>query len=224
MTRFWWRDDDAGADEPRLDTLLALARRHAVPVVLAVIPATLTAGTIRKIQACPEATVVQHGLAHRDHGSADGRKAELVDRIDQGAALAAARERLQAIFGAQFRPVMVPPWNRIEPEAEAGLPGLGFRAVSTFAGTRRRPAVPGLLRIDTQLDLIAWQEGKRALTLAEILAGIDARGALPLLGLLTHHAVTDDAGFAALDGLFRHLQGRPGAAFVSGAGLFGEGR
>jgi hypothetical protein len=220
----WWRDDDAEIDDPRLDQLLAIAKRRSVPVVLAVVPARLDGATIRKILACPFASVVQHGLAHTDHRSEDGRKCELVDRVDQDEALIAARESLAILFGDRFQPVMAPPWNRIEPGLRARLPSLGYLGLSTFAGRRAAPRIPNLRLVDTHVDAICWRNGKQPLNAEAIVSACQdesVRADGPI-GLLTHHAVTDEDGFVALDRAIGLLQDRHKARFVSGSDLFAE--
>jgi hypothetical protein len=217
----WWRDDDAAADDPRLHQLLAIAKRRAVPLVLAVIPQRLDPRTVDRILACPFATVAQHGLAHADRKSADGRKCELVDHLDQDDALVRARRHLAQRFGERFLPMMVPPWNRIEPKLRARLPGLGFSALSTFANRRPPPVVPGLRLVDTHVDTVLWRDGRRhldALAIVEALGRAAAPGAGPV-GLLTHHGVTDADGFLALDRAIGLLQDRHGARFHGGGEL-----
>ncbi|WP_159716821.1 polysaccharide deacetylase family protein [Geminicoccus flavidas] len=219
---FWWRDDDAAADDPRLERLLAIAEAHAVPIALAVVPERLEAAAVRRILACPWAQVLQHGLAHQDHRSLDGRKCELVDRLDLDGRLVAARVMLAERFGERFVPVLVPPWNRIEPGLRARLPELGFTGLSTFAGRRSPPPVPGLCQRDTHVDVIRWREDRRHLDAVEIVAALDAavaRHAGPL-GLLSHHLVTDASGFVALDRAIGLLQDRPDATFRASDTLF----
>ena len=75
--RLWWRDDDAGRPHPRLARLLALAERRAAPVALAVVPAWLEAECALLIGRCPWASVLQHGIAHRNHAREGERKIEL---------------------------------------------------------------------------------------------------------------------------------------------------
>jgi peptidoglycan/xylan/chitin deacetylase (PgdA/CDA1 family) len=219
---FWWRDDDAAADDPRLERLLAIAEEHAVPIALAVVPERLEAAAVRRILACPWAQVLQHGLAHQDHRSVDGRKCELVDRLDLDQRLVAARVMLADKFGERFVPVLVPPWNRIEPGLRARLPELGFIGLSTFAGRRSPPTVPGLCQFDTHVDVIRWQEERRHLGAAEIVAAVDAAAARHAgpLGLLSHHLVTDVSGFVALDRAIGLLQDRAGATFRASDTLF----
>lgn len=220
--KLWWRDDDAAADDPRLGRLLDIAAARSAPIVLAVIPRLLDKATTARIGGCPIATVVQHGLAHADHRSKKGRKCELVDRIDQDDALVAARDVLAQTFGSRFHPVMVPPWNRIEPGLRARLPALGYSALSTFAGSTEVETVPGLRIVDTHVDAIAWQDGKRPLCAQAIVEAIQAKaaGSAGPIGLLTHHAVTDDDGFQALDRAIGLLQDRFGAEFISANELF----
>jgi hypothetical protein len=216
----WWRDDDAAADDPRLDALLAIAVRRAVPVVLAVVPAGLEDATVGRILDCPLAWVVQHGLAHLDHRSASDRKCELVDRLDQDRALVEARHALARTFGRRFLPVMVPPWNRIEPGLRARLPSLGFHGLSTFAGRRPAPQVAGLRLVDTHVDTVRWQEGRQHLDAQAILALLAERAGPGPVGLLTHHGVTGAEGFLALDRAVGLLQDRAGVQFEAAAALF----
>jgi peptidoglycan/xylan/chitin deacetylase (PgdA/CDA1 family) len=218
----WWRDDDAGADDPRLGQLLTIVNHRKVPIVLAVIPDRLEPRATDRILSCSYASVAQHGLAHVDHRSEDGRKCELVDHLNQDARLVAARERLEATFGDRFRPVMVPPWNRIEPILRSRLPDIGFAGLSTFASRRLPPSVAGLQIVDTHVDAIDWRDNKRPLAADAIVDRLRQAGSAASTprGLLTHHAVTDEAGFQALDRAIGLLQDRHEAKFQSGNDLF----
>ena len=219
----WWRDDDAGPDDERLDRLLALAERHRAPIMLAVVPAWLHPSTVRRILACPFATVVQHGYAHVNHGAADGRKCELAAGRDAALLdkeLALGAQVLEQGFGGRFRPVMVPPWNRIEAAISHRLSRLGYVGLSTFGRTRPEMSATGLIQRIADLDLIRWKEGKRPMSASEIVNGVDLADR-PVTGLLTHHAVTDEAGFAALDEALGELAARPGTRFLGMDDLFG---
>ena len=219
----WWRDDDAGVDDPGLDRVLAIAADRRVPVALAVIPALLRPETRDKIQAASSATVVQHGYDHHDFGTSDGKKCELVDRGGHpDERLVQGRAILAEAFGARFRPVMVPPWNRIEPQIRARLPALGYPALSTFRSSRPAPTVTGLKVVDTHVDAVLWRDGRRHLAADEIVAQVLAAAGTSSgpIGLLTHHAVTDEDGFAALDRAVAILQDRHRARFLSVPALF----
>lgn len=227
--RLWWRDDDAGRPHPRLERLLALAARHEAPLALAVVPAWLEPEVAASIARCPQASVLQHGIAHRNWARAGERKIELGGGAERGqlhADLRAGRELLARAFGDAFLPMLVPPWNRIAPDLLAELPGLGYSACSTFASRRPPPMVAGLAQRDTHLDLIAWREGSRPLSFAETAAGLAAlvrqRPAGPI-GILTHHLVMDDGAFLTLDRLLALLHDRAAPGLVAIGSLLRPG-
>ncbi len=222
----WWRDDDAGHDDTRLRRLLALARGRAAPLALAVVPAWLEPIAAGAILGCPEAAVLQHGVAHADHARPGEKKVELggpADREALSAGLAAGRERLRAAFGERFLPVLVPPWNRIDSALVPGLPGLGFSGLSRF-GPRASSVLP---EANAHVDLILWRQGRRPLSLAEIAVALAAAlRAAPgePVGLLSHHLAMDEAAFLALDRVLTVLQDHPKVLPARAGGLFGEAR
>jgi hypothetical protein len=111
-------------------------------------------------------------------------------------------ERLTGLFGAQLRPMFVPPWNRVSPQVIAALPALGFSTLSTFTPRDAAQAAPGLERINTHLDPIDWR-GTRSLAdpdrlIAQLADQLRARrhGDADIhepYGILTHHLVHDAA-------------------------------
>lgn len=221
----WWRDDDAGRDDPKLERLLALADACERPVALAVVPQWLEPATVERILASPWATVLQHGIDHADHGVGEDKMIELgggVDRAWLEDALQAGRERLAAAFGERFLPVMVPPWNRIAPDLVPRLPALGFTGLSCFA---EPPGDVPLRRIDTHVDIVAWREDGRMRpvdTLETALhQALDAMPGTPI-GLLTHHLVAQPEDWDGLDRLLRLRHGNEQAAWTTATDLFGE--
>lgn len=223
--RLWWRDDDAGQAAPALDRLLDLAARHAAPIALAVVPDWLDDACAQRIGDCAQARVLQHGVAHRDHALPGQRKIELGGGIALdalGHAVVAGRERLAAAFGSRFLPVMVPPWNRIAPSVLGALRGWGF---SGWSGWRASPPDDvALRRVDTHLDAIDWRQGGRARDAQELwaeLARLLRAGTGEPIGLLTHHRIAGDAGFAALDRLLGVVQDHPRLALQDAVAAFG---
>jgi hypothetical protein len=222
----WWRDDDAGPDDLRLDRLLALAARRGVPVALATVPAALTPAATDRILASAGASVLQHGVAHADHALHGERRIELggsAGPAELQGPVAAGRVQLAAAFGRRFLPVMVPPWNRMAPDVAACLPGWGFRGFSGWADGP--PPVPDrLIRVDAHLDAIDWRGGRRCLGADELagrLVTLLATGRAGPFGLLTHHLVTDEAGFAALDRFLGVVQDRAAIRWAGAPDLFG---
>ena len=207
IARFWWRDDDAVEPTAALDRLLTIAGD--TPVALAVIPHRATEGLARRLAAATTVSVLQHGIAHLNHATPPAKKIELGAGQVPAAmaeALAAARHRMAALFGPQFRPVLVPPWNRIADELVPLLPGAGFIGLST-AGARRT-SVRGLNQVNSHVDPIDWHGTRRCRPAGEIVAETvrhlaARRGGAPSceepIGILTHHLLDDVAAerFAA---------------------------
>jgi hypothetical protein len=230
QVRFWWRDDDAGADRAQLAALLALADRRRAPVALAVVPDWLEAACMERIHLCGIASVLQHGMAHSNHAVAPAKKVELgggAERPPLFSGLEQRRLRLRHLFGDKFAPVLVPPWNRIANDIVDALPSLGFAGLSTFGPRRSALAPPRLHWINTHLDLIVWRGQCRPLgveeairTLARLVQTVSGEP----IGILSHHAVMDAGAIATLDRLLRLVQDHPRATLATAASLFMEGR
>lgn len=228
----WWRDDDAAAATPALDRLLSLAADHGVFPVLAVIPARADASLVPSLEKHLRVMVAQHGWAHASHAVPPAKKCELGD--DRPAAVVLAelgqgRDRLAALFGARFRPVLVPPWNRIAGGVAAVLGGAGFTGLSTFAP--RGPALPGLLQVNTHADPIGWRRGggldaetALAAAVAHLAAKREGRAdAGEPTGLLTHHLVQDDETWAFVRRFLTVTVAHPAVRWRDGDGVFGDG-
>ncbi len=199
----WWRDDDAIQPTRALDQLAALSDTTGLPVHLAVIP---QAATQALADGLPDRMIpVVHGWAHANHAPKGQKKAEFgahrrTDQITTDAAQ--GLQQLQTLFGARLRPMFVPPWNRIAPDIVTALPGLGYTALSTFTPRKAPMAAPGLQRINTHLDPIAWKTTRSLVDPAQLIAQLtqqlqdrrrgDADAREPY-GLLTHHLVHDPA-------------------------------
>ena len=206
----WWRDDDAVEPSAALDRAMALAETFAVPLALAVIPAQnrLTAADLSG-----PVTPVQHGYAHRNHAGSNAKKCELGPerRADHVIAeLMTGRDTLEKAFGAMFRPVLVPPWNRLGAHLPPMLPELGYAGLSRF-GARGRPAIGAMQLVNTHVDIIDWKGGRGFIgvepALAQAIGHLRARreGAADpaeATGLLTHHRVHDAACWSFVEKLF----------------------
>ncbi len=197
--RFWWRDDDAVAPSAALDRLLALAGR--VPLALAVVPESATDALARRLATTETVVVLQHGIAHINHAPPPAKKAELgADRpaASLAAALAEGRRRLETLFGRRFRPILVPPWNRIAEPVASLLPAAGFIGLST-AGSHRS-AVAGLRQVNSHLDPVDWRGSRRCRPVGALvdeasrhLAARRLSGSDEPVGFLTHHLLDDRA-------------------------------
>lgn len=204
----WLRDDDAIEPTGPLDRLLDVTARFEVPLVLAVIPSGAGAALGERVAQTRNVTAVVHGWAHQNHAPAGQKKQELGPHRPAEAVLGElgrGLERITRLFPGRSVPLLVPPWNRIDPALVPELPGIGYRGLSTFG----RPKPAPLRVVNTTVDIMDWHgtRGCRdyALIIAEIVEQLDAALAdpkQPPVGLLTHHLVHDEAAWALLERLF----------------------
>jgi hypothetical protein len=222
--RLWWRDDDAGRDHPALERLLELAERRDLPLALAVVPLWLEPPVQAAIAASRRATVLQHGYAHANHAPDGSKPIELGERAPDAilAELAAGRETLRDAFGAAFLAVLVPPWNRLDPALLARLGGCGFRGLSTFGRRPEQRPAPGLRQVNTHLDPVDWRGTRlfvgETAALERLCAVLDPEEPI---GILSHHLVMDEDGWAFLDRLLGVLQRHPATRLCAAVEVFG---
>lgn len=215
----WLRDDDCIEPSEALDIFLGAAARHQIPTTLAVIPAHTGEALAKRLESEPDVLVTVHGWSHDNHAPQGVKKRELgldrpVDLVEeqlrQGLAI------LSALHDRRFLPMLVPPWNRIDPTVAERLPDLGYCALSIF-GREKATAVPVL---NTHVDVIDWhgtRGGRDPAVLFAETAALCRHGAA--IGMLTHHLVHDDAVIDFLDRLFMLTAGHPGCRWRSAADI-----
>jgi hypothetical protein len=242
----WWRDDDAIEPTPALDRLLGLAAANGLPLALAVIPARATPALVARLARAEGAvTVLQHGFAHRNHAASTTRKIELGGPRERRAIaeeLVRGGAMLSALFPAGENgtpprlPVLVPPWNRIDPDVVDALPGLGYRGLSADgprgpAGAGGGPG-PGLTQVNAHLDIMHWPPPRgflgEAPCLAILTGHLRARrdgtaDAEEPSGILTHHLAHDGPAWDFLERLLARLAGHPAVVWRGAAEIFGTG-
>ena len=228
---FWWRDDDATAEGPALQRLLALRRDCALPLALAVIPALIEESLAPLLAGERGIALLQHGFAHRNHARPGEKKRELGDERPAAQVLeelAAGRDRGRAVFADAWLPVMVPPWNRIAQGVAGALPGLGFKGLSTHGRHPKPPA--GLVQVNSHLDIMTWKPETRFRgeepVLADLTAFLAARrredppGAEEPIGLLTHHKAHDEAAWSFLQKLLLNERLKDTVSWKGAGSLF----
>lgn len=230
---FWWRDDDACRDCAELQRLLDIARSARVPIALAAIPAALEPSLVAAVAAAKQASVVQHGFAHRSHAPAGARNWELGAHRPISAIVAELRQGraiLDRAFGGRGAAVLVPPWNRIAPEVVVHLPEAGFRGLSTFGPRSAAQPVAGLTQCNTHVDLIAWRSGRAFVgadrAVERVVDHLRARregraDATEPTGILTHHLDLDDAGWRFLTDLVARTRAHGAVDWIDVGTAFG---
>ncbi|MCW5752539.1 MAG: polysaccharide deacetylase family protein [Alphaproteobacteria bacterium] len=229
---FWWRDDDATRPSGELDRLLALTADQKLVIALAVIPFEAGPELAAYLSAQP-VRVFAHGWRHRNLAPAGRKKSEFPEgrpHAEALADLAAARERIGVLFGALARPVLTPPWNRIDPGLPGQLAALGYRGLSAHGVRAGGPAAPGLAVANTHLDPIDWRGtgtfvgtaallGRAGELLARRRQG-EADATEPC-GLLTHHLRHDQDGWTFVERFLRVTAQHPGVRWIDPDHAFG---
>ena len=209
---FWWRDDDAGAPTAEIGRLLELSAAAEVPLALAVVPEAAQPALFRLLHA--RVAVLQHGCDHVNRAGPEEKKTEFPAAEGDAVALerlAAARRYLEAMAGTWALPVLAPPWNRLRGTLAARLAEIGFRGLSAYGPRPATPPGAGLTKVNTHVDIVAWNAGRGfvgeeaalALVQRQLAAGTDEP-----IGILTHHAVHDAASWRFLERLFQTARGQ----------------
>lgn len=205
----WLRDDDAIKPSSRLDRLIAFTEEFRIPLALAIVPRLTGPALARHLEGVPHVHPVIHGWAHANHAPWPTKKQELGAHRPRQIVLrdiTKGLKRLAELYGERLVPMLVPPWNRIDPDLLGHLPGLGFRGLSTFG--HRLESQPGLAVVNTHIDFIDWRGGvvcidhaKLVAALAQELAWARDHGGRPI-GILSHHIDNDEMGYRFLRDLF----------------------
>lgn len=227
---FWWRDDDATHPTSALERLLRLATHFNVPLALAVVPAQADPALFALLPA--EADVLQHGADHSNRATLGDKKTEYPANEAMATALARladGRQRLSEFAGARSLGVLAPPWNRIAAPLLPRLASCGFRGLSRYGPRSSAQAAPGLLQVNTHVDIIDWK-GSRGFAgveqgLSQATRHLVARrqgvaNASEPTGWLTHHACHDEEAWTFLADLFDRLRSEPGVRWRSARELF----
>ena len=227
---FWWRDDDAITATPQLQKLLGLTAEHGVAPALAVIPAGAGEALAEQVRDA-QVDILQHGFDHANHAAPQEKKIELGPHRDRQTItrqLASGWQRLRELFESPL-PVLVPPWNRIDPTLLAELPQLGLTGLSRFAPRAQAFDLHGLQHINTHVDIVAWQHGRRfcgqGAALAQAVAHLRARrqaqvDAVEPTGLMTHHLIHEDAAWTFCRRLLEVTTAHPAARWLRAKDVF----
>jgi len=229
----WWRDDDAAEPCPELDRLIRLSNQHAVPCGLATIPARSGEPLGKALSDATHIWIIQHGYAHINHASSGAwelglhRPATVVlDDLRNGML------KLSGLFKTRFVPVVVPPWNKIDPELLPHLPEMGFRGVSA-SYKKSRPAPPkGLRMADAQCDLLTWKNKQARFAGAEectndLIEHLKDRRTGKVdpeepTCVLTHHLEMDEDAWNFMNALLSATSTHPAAKWLSPADIWPE--
>lgn len=225
---FWLRDDDAAEPTAALDRLLSLVENYSIPVVLAVPPAQAGDALARGLEGLDGVRVAVHGWAHHNHAPSGEKKQELGSHRPREVVLHELKlgyQRLRTLFPGFLVPMLVPPWNRIDPALLDELPDIGFTTLSVFGPEK----LATLKIVNTHVDVMDWRGTRgcrdHALIVADIIERLrqvcgDVEGKADqegrTIGVLTHHLVHDDGVWTFLENLFTVTAGHPACRWLGG--------
>ncbi|MBZ0217622.1 MAG: polysaccharide deacetylase family protein [Fimbriimonadaceae bacterium] len=228
VARFWLRDDDAVEPTKKLDDFLQLTGAFQVPVLLAVIPYPVKETLAVRLEHAGHVAPAVHGWGHINHAPPGEKSMELGAHRAQLLVLgelAAGLRKLNDLFGEILVPVLVPPWNRIDPNLLPQLPGIGYRAISAFGRKPSDGATDRLAVINTHVDVIDWRGTRGCRGHGDLIGEIASELAISrkdedaAIGILTHHLVHDRGVAAFLEEFFTLIQSQRAAVWVRAADL-----
>ncbi len=229
---FWWRDDDATGPGSALDRLVALAEQWDAPLSLAVIPSRLKPGLVDALQDRTLTSVLQHGYTHKNHASPGQRKLELGGNRTSASTIADLKRGYQLLerhFSNRFKPVLVPPWNRIDSQVIGCLGEIGFTGISTMRVRRSAYPAPELLQVNTHLDPVNWRHQRGFIgvypAIAILIQHLQSRrtGYRDIdepTGVLTHHLVQNKAVWRFLEDLLQFICEHPAAVWLDASAIW----
>lgn len=225
VIRLWWRDDDACTVTAPLVRLLEMRSLLHVPLSLAVVPRDAQPDLAQAVMSAAETRVLQHGWAHAEQQRTGERKSEFGDHrpvaqmlheLDEG------RSTMEAMFGPNFVPVLVPPWNRIGTKITTRRSAVGLPWMSAFGPRNADDAYV----VNTHIDIIDWTsrtglqpQAVLGLLCDEVSRLIEHNSTEPI-GLLTHHLQHDEMAWACIEAIMTVLTNNSDIAWPTVSDLF----
>ena len=234
QAELWWRDDDAATPGPKLEQLVSVSAQAGL--LLAVIPSKCDSALSSMLSHSPMVSVAQHGYAHINHAP----RGQGLGALELGlhrpmevvlSELETGRGKLETLFGETFLPVVVPPWNRIDPLLFAPLAQRGYRAVSTFGARASHQLTKGLVAVNAHCDPIRWKTGAKfggeLKTIKQLLDHLAAKrhglvDAQEPSGFLTHHIDLDEQAWEFCQHLADLVSSHPGVRWIPPHEIFKE--
>lgn len=232
---FWWRDDDVSADVWRhpidsqrhfqkLQKMLFLVQKYSIEAVFSVIPNNFIKRGARQIRALKRAEVyvALHGIKHHNNGGS-GIPTEFTEQCDMQSVaetLKNYKENFAALFGMQFIPIFVPPWNTLPPAFEDILLSSGFTAISTMNLSCQKYS-----DINVDIDINDWKRHaiRDEVPILQDIIGLIKQGRKSI-GLMGHHKLLDDRAVEFIDRLFAILASHHARVQARKALFAGPGR
>ncbi|PHR27003.1 MAG: hypothetical protein COA36_10310 [Desulfotalea sp.] len=216
----FFRGDDIGIPSHEFAQMIAVFRKHKIPLSLAVVPTWLNTTRLSDLQNLMGNSKTQwywhqHGYIHHNFELL-GKKQEFgPSRAPQviHSSLTKGKARLDMLLGPDNQPVFTPPWNRCSQETLHGLQALNFKAIS-----RSRGATPHTKEnfpdFQMNVDLHTRKEACPKQGFEVLLGEIEQGLATGRCGIMLHHQRMNGRAVAFLDILLQCLKKHPRISFV----------
>lgn len=194
--KVFFRDDDAGWADERLQQLIAEFVSQDLPLDIAVIPEAISDRSAevinRAFEMSDKISIHQHGFAHTNH-QLSGRSSEFgSDRNyhQQLRDIAAGQSKMAEVFGSRSKPIFTPPWNRCSKDTATALQSLDVKFLSRITGSQ--PIDTDLSELPVSIDWLKKRNGVRLGT-TELVEYMCPRLATddPIIGVMLHHEHMD---------------------------------
>lgn len=157
----------------------------------------------------------QHGWRHKNYGGKKKYEFGPARSLEeQKADIEEGWRRLKKLFGKEVFAAFSPPWNRADERTLMAVESLDFRALSRALPLKTAPPKK-VVELPVSLDLYDWKN--RGLKSAVEIRQAFQKGLEfgEPIGILTHHAVMDEAGRKFLGRLLEELQTAAGLKFYT---------
>ena len=218
--KVFFRNDDGGWADKRLQQLADMFIEQDLPLDVAVIPDALSAESVDVIGAMLNAdgriAIHQHGFSHVNH-QLSGRSCEFgSDRNyeQQHRDIAQGQEQLAAVFGSQVKPVFTPPWNRCTVDTAVALKSLGFQQLSRIINSE--PLDNAIAELPVAVDWLKKRKGERlnGVKLVDYICGLFDTDD-EVTGVMLHHEHMDQENRMFLQQLIETLRASSIVSFHS---------
>lgn len=218
--KVFFRDDDGGWADQRLQQLSYEFIQQDLPLDIAVIPGALSEQSVDVISEILNAgdriAIHQHGFEHKNH-QVSGRSCEFgSDRSyqQQHRDIAAGQQKLASVFSDRLCPIFTPPWNRCTSDTSAALKSLGVGYLSRITGSA--PIESTLPELPVAIDWLKKRKRVRLNTaeLIEYICGL-LNTSDQVIGVMLHHEHMDQDNRLLLRQFIEVLNESPMVSFHS---------
>lgn len=197
IKRVFIRDDDVYKKDGVLLSLMEFCLQKDIPVVYAVIPATLTRSLAKKLNSAKREfphliDIVQHGWRHVNHNARSSCKYEFGSGRSYGQQkedMRKGRDKMLHFFGKNFTPAFVPPYHGYDRTTLSLVRGMKLKIFSADRTLER--GGNDFLNLPAELSLNRYSKDGRPLPLSlRVLAKRtfrQLRTGGSCLGLVFHH-------------------------------------